>query len=173
MDDAPLPRLAAVVFADGDTADAALAEAVATLNRDGLAVGGLLQASGPPVSDGKREMQVLVLQTGTWIRLDQPLGRHSQSCALDGDALARAAAALRGAIAERPAVVLVSRFGKQEAQGGGLRAETAEAILSGIPTLIPVHVELLADLERFLGGPVRTLEPTADAIVAWARAFGA
>lgn len=162
-------RAAAIVFEHGDDADAAMAVAVAALRHAGLRVGGLLQVLGPAVGPCKREMNLLVLATGDWIRLDQPLGPESKSCTLDSDALARAAQALRDAVRARPDLLVVSRFGKQEALGAGMRAEIAEALLSGIPVLVAVRSSLCGDWETFLGGPAHVLPTCAETIAGWAR----
>ncbi len=161
------PRAAAVLFERGDDVDAAMAGAVAALRAAGLSVGGLLQASAPASGSGRRGFTLVVLASGERIRLDQPLGAEAQSCTLDGDALARAAQALRGAVKTAPDLLVVSRFGKQEALGAGMRAEIAEALLSGTPVLVAVSAALRAEWERFLEGPSRTLPPSAEAIAAW------
>jgi molybdate transport system ATP-binding protein len=162
--------IAAVVFERSDDVDAAIMAAVAALRKAGLSIGGLLQAFGPMVGSGRRRITLLVLPSGERIRLDQPLGAEAQSCSLDGDALARAAQALREAVDARPDLLVVSRFGKQEALGGGMRAEIAEALLSGTPVLVAVSTSLRAEWERFLGAPSRTLPVCAEAIATWALA---
>ncbi len=145
---AATPRAAAVVFEHGDDADAAMAVAVASLRHAGLRVGGLLQVFGPALGPCKREMNLLVLASGEWIRLDEPRGPEAQGCTLDADALTRAAVALREAVRARPDLLVVSRFGKQEALGGGMRAEIAEALMSGIPVLVAGTIHAARGLER-------------------------
>jgi nucleoside-triphosphatase THEP1 len=147
------PCSAAVVFERSDDVDAAMALAVAALRKAGLSVGGLLQAFGPTIGPGRRRITLVVLSSGERIRLDQSLGTEAQSCTLDGDALARAAQALREAVQARPDLLVVSRFGKREALGGGMRAEIAEALLSDTPVLVAVSNSLGADWEHFLGAP--------------------
>jgi molybdate transport system ATP-binding protein len=167
------PRVAAVVFGADDEVDAALAAAVATLGREGVRVAGLLQELGAAAGPCRREMHLLVLATGGRLRLDDPRGPEVQGCTLDADALARAAMELREAVRARPDLLVVSRFGKQEAQGGGMRAEIAEALLSGIPVVVAVRDSLLADWEAFLGAPAAVLPPTEAAVAAWSRAAAA
>jgi molybdate transport system ATP-binding protein len=164
------PRAAAVLFEHSDDVDTAMAGAVAALRSGGLRVGGLLQAATPARGSGRRGFTLVVLASGERIRLDQPLGAEAQSCTLDGDALARAAQALRAAVKAAPDLLVVSRFGKQEAAGGGMRAEIAEALLSGTPVLVAVSASLRAEWERFLGAASPMLPPCAKAIVAWALA---
>jgi molybdate transport system ATP-binding protein len=161
-------RTAAVVYGPGDDVDAALAFSVATLCRAGLAVGGLLQRFGERIAVGKREMLPRVLPGHETIRLNDPRGSGVQGCTLDTDALARAAMAFRQAALVRPDLLLASRFGKEEASGGGMRAELAEALMAGIPVLMPVRSSLLPAWREFLGEPADELPPTNNAILAWA-----
>jgi hypothetical protein len=161
------PHAAAVVFEHSEDLETALAAAVTRLRRAGLRVEGLLQFTGPPVSAQRRQTRLQVLANDEIIRLDQPLGSGATSCNLDGDALARASQALRAAIESRPDLLIISRFGKQESQGTGMRAEIAEALLSGIPTLIGVNITLQTAWEQFLGLPPTILPPQTQAIMDW------
>ncbi len=164
---APL-RTAAVVYEPDDDVDAALAFSVDTLCRAGLTVGGLLQRFGEPIAPGKREMLLRILPGHETIRLNDPRGSGVQGCILDTDALARAAMAFRRAALARPDLLLASRFGKEEAAGGGMRAELAEALMAGVPVLVPVRINLLPSWRDFLGEPADELPPKADAILSWA-----
>ncbi|CAH2599541.1 conserved protein of unknown function [Rhodovastum atsumiense] len=162
-------RVAAVVFSASDDVDAVLHAAVAALRGQGLRVGGLLQRLGAEIRPRKHEMLLEVLETGESIRLDAPRGTQTRACTLDTDALARAAMSLRAALQGRPDVLVVSRFGKQEATGSGMRDEIAEAVLSDIAVLVAVSDALLADWEAFLGGGGCVLPADGDAILQWAK----
>jgi len=165
-----LPMLAAAVVHDpDDDADAAMAACAATLEAEGLRVGGLLQHFGAMIAPRKREMFVTVLPGRETIRLSDPRGPGVLGCTLDADALARAATALGAAVASRPDVLVVARFGKEEAAGGGLRGEIAEALLAGIPTIIGVRRTALDHWQAFLGASGSLLPPRAEALLAWAR----
>ena len=161
-------RCAAVAYGPADDVDTALANAVEVLLRAGRRVGGLLFRRGEQNAAGKRDMFLRVLPDGETIRLSDRRGPGVQGCALDAHALSLATMAFRTGALARPDLLVADRFGKQEAAGGGLRAELAEALLAGVPLLVPVRTELLADWERFLGEPGEVLPPDADAILAWA-----
>ena len=161
-------RTAAIVYGPGDDADAALLAAVAVLQRAGRTLGGLLQRFGEQIAPGKREMLLDILPGGETIRLNDPRGKGVQGCILDSDALARAAMAFHQAALARPDLLVASRFGKSEVSGGGLRSELAEAMIAGIPLLVPMRTEMLAGWNAFLGGPGEVLAPRAEAILAWA-----
>lgn len=149
--------------------DAVLSACVDWLRSNGVRVAGLLQRFGAPLPGGKRSMYVEDLSSGERIRLDLPRGPEASGCALDPDGLNRAACALSGAIAQRPDVLMVNRFGKQEAEGHGMRAELAEAVSSGLPTVVAVHQSLLGEWEKFLGEPGHLLQPEPTEIVNWCR----
>jgi hypothetical protein len=170
----PAARLktAAVVYGPGDDVDAALAFSVDTLCRAGLTVGGLLQRFGERIAVGKREMLLRVLPGQETIRLNDPRGPGVQGCILDTDALARAAMAFHRAALARPDLLLASRFGKEEASGGGMRTELAEALMAGVPVLVPVRDTLLPAWRSFLGETADELPPTTNAILAWAGRYG-
>jgi hypothetical protein len=161
-------RTAVIVYGPGDDADAALLTAVEILQRAGRTVAGLLQRFGAPIAPGKREMLLDILPDGGTIRLNDPRGPGVQGCILDSDALARAAMAFHEAALTCPDLLVASRFGKSEVSGGGLRVELAEAMIAGIPLLVPMRIEMLPAWNAFLGGPGEVLAPRPDAILAWA-----
>ena len=64
-------------------------------------------------------------------------------------------------------LLIVNKFGKQEAKGQGLRGMIADALLSEIPVVLGVsRLNLDACLE-FSGGSFANLPPDQDAIVSW------
>ena len=158
-----------VVLIDASTeVNDIMADAVALLRTRGVPVGGLLQRFGDRLPSGKRSMWLDDIASGQVIRLDQPRGPGATSCTLDESALAEAACLLRKAATSSAAVICVPRFGAVEAEGGGLRVEIAEAVLSGAVVVLGVRPALLPDLEQFLGSPGTTLLPSAAAVSGWA-----
>lgn len=160
--------VAAVVYEPEDDVEAVLMAAVTLLGRAGRRVAGLVQRFGPEIAAGKRSMFLDILPDGGRIRLHDPRGPGMLGCVLDSDALVRGAMAFRAAAESRPDVLLASRFGRQEAAGGGLRAEIAEAMLAGVPMLVPLRREVLPAWQAFLGEPGVVLAPTVEAICGWA-----
>lgn len=161
--------VAAVVYDGSIDMEAVLSAAVDLLRSSGVRVAGLLQRFGETLPGGKRAMYVEDLSNGERIRIDIPRGREASGCTLDPDGLNRATCVLKNAIPQRPDILMVNRFGKQEAEGHGMRAEMAEAVASGLPTLVAVSKSLLADWEKFLGGPGHLLRPEPEDIVNWSR----
>jgi len=161
-------KVAALLYDDTEAVYRLVSNAVAQLRGRGLRVAGLLQRLGERLANGKRSFWLDDIETGRAVRLDEARGRGAQACTLDTDALAQGAWLLRRATEAKPDLIVVSRFGSVEAEGGGLRAEIAEAICFGAAVLIPVREAVLPDLERFLGGRARLLPASATAIADWA-----
>lgn len=163
-----MPRLAALLYDDGPAADALLLRFIAARQATGAVVRGVVQL--PPAEPGcgpEAPMLLRDIASGEVIRLCQDLGPGADACRLDPDALARAAARLRAAITQPSDLLVVSKFGKQEASGQGFRDEIAEAVAEGRSVLTTVKRPLLAEFQAFTGGLARLLPPEEAALRAW------
>jgi len=168
LDPAIAARVGVLLIDASEEVNTVTADAVALLRARGVAVGGLLQRFGERLSSGKHSMWLDDVISGRVIRLDQPRGAGARSCTLDASALADAACLLRRAAVVGCNIIFVPRFGSVEAEGGGMRVEIAEAVLSGAVVVTGVRPALLPDLELFLGGPGTVLLPSAASVAGWA-----
>lgn len=159
---------AALVYDDGAEADAILAEAVAELRQEGVAIAGLLQHLGSPRSGGRPAVWGENLSSGARIRLDCPRDAGPFGSGGDRTALVRVACMLDHALANPPDLVVVNRFGRAEAEGRGLCREFGRLIEAQLPLLTAVRFSRLPDWEAFLGHPAYLLLPTAAAVTCWA-----
>lgn len=162
----PHHRVAAVAFPPRSPPDAALDALSREMWARGAVVGGVLQRRGPPDASGRRPLWLRALRGGRAHRLDRPETRGG--CGLDPDALDRAAAELREAVRAGCDLLLVARFGRREAAGGGMREAIGEAVRAEAPLLVGVRADLLAEWDAFLGAPCRRLPPLPEALAAWA-----
>ena len=162
-------RLAAILYGPQDDADSLLADFAQGLLDAGARIGGVIQHNPKDASGSKIGMEVIDLMTGRAISICQPLGTGAMACKLDAGGLADAAMAVRRAIAAQVDLIVINKFSKQEAAGGGLRAELAEAIVSGIPVLTAVPEKCLRDWKVFTGDCGTTLLATPAAIGGWWR----
>jgi hypothetical protein len=160
-------KVGVVLYDKTVAVDAILADAVERVRARGITAGGLLQRAGEQLPNGKNRLWAQDLATGQTIRLDRPRGPGAKDCILDPDALAQAACMLRRATEEASQLMVINRFGHAETEGGGMRAEIADAICSPAVVLIPVRFTRLVDLEDFLGGPATVLLPSAAAVADW------
>ncbi|MDY0309636.1 MAG: DUF2478 domain-containing protein [Castellaniella sp.] len=164
--DAPLPPIAAIVHAHEDAADAVMLDFVNDLRARGRSVHGLLMARRP---DGRRRGGRCLrdIDTGDIFEIFQDLGEGSQACCLDISCLAAAASTLRTAVQARPDLVVVNRFGRQEADGAGFAQEFLTLMSEDIPVLTIVAEEFLGDWRQFTGGLGVELSADMNHLRAW------
>jgi nucleoside-triphosphatase THEP1 len=146
--------------------DDCVADMVEHLQAAGLRVAGTVRAQA--VADGAHrcDMDIRVLPDGPLFRISQPLGKASAGCRLDGGAIEGAAFEVEARV-DGADVLVVNKFGKQEALGRGLCGALARAIERDIPVLVGVNGLNLADFLRFTDGTAVRLDPTPDAALEW------
>lgn len=167
------PRIGVVVYDRATRPDAAFRDAVARLRARGLHVGGLLQ-DGKDGEDGFggsccTTLQLEDIATGRRVELFENRGAGTRGCRLDPAGLAEASGWLREAIAARPDVLFVNRFGRQEAEGRGLLDDIAAAVLAEIPIVVPVAAALLPQWRAFAGDEWIVLQDCRE-LEAWCAA---
>jgi Protein of unknown function (DUF2478) len=161
-------RFAAIVYGDGAKVDGLMSSFARELVDAGVNARGVVQL--PPDAEGCGPGALMKLRdvaTGELIPLCQNLGRGAESCCLDSSALAGAAVRLRAAANTPCDILFVSKFGKQEVAGGGMRAEIAYAIAEGRTTLTAVKRSLLLAWLSFTGGQGTLLEPRLWVLRNW------
>ena len=146
-----MTMLAAIPFASGFPIDAFMHGLVARLKRQGLRLGGVVQHNDATCDDRCMAMSLEDVASGRRFPISQDLGAGASGCHLDAAGLAAAAVAFSDALARRVNLVIVNRFGKQEALGEGLRDEVARTLLAGLPVLIAVRRDFLPAWRDFAG----------------------
>ncbi len=146
-------RFAAIVYDNGVKVDGLMASFVRKLIEAGVDSHRIVQLPPDAVGCGPGAlMKLRDVATGEVIPLCQDLGPGASSCCLDSSALAGAAHRLRSAASRQSDILFFSKFGKQEAAGGGMRAELAYAISEGRTVLTAVKRSLLPAWNSFTGG---------------------
>ena len=153
--------LAAVAYREGESIDALFAQVRDIVSARGFRVGGLVQE---PCG---KSVFVTHLDSGKTFDLMQQLGACAEGCRLDTSALAEAAGLLGQSLAAAPDLLLVTRFGKVEMEGGGFLAEIGEAASLGLPTLIGVAARREQGWRAFAGDFAETLPCSLDAALNW------
>ena len=142
-------------------ADRILAGLSAGLADAGLRLAGAIQVNTDRGADCACDMDVLVLgEEDMPIRISQSLGGGSSGCRLDAGALEMAAARVAARLAGAELLIL-PKFGRQEAVGRGFRSVIAQAVADGIPVLLHVPPEQRADFAAFCGDMGQRLAPEA------------
>lgn len=146
-------------------ADRILARLSVRLADSGLRVVGAVQENTDLGADCACDMDVLVIgEEDAPIRISQSLGTGSSGCRLDPGALELAAARVAARLAGAELLIL-PKFGRQEAVGRGFRSVIAQAVADGIPVLLHVPPEQRAAFAEFCGDMGQQL--AADRLADW------
>ena len=157
-------NLAAIIYDNDDQpVDALLHTVAAKLNGRGVRVAGLAMALNDQ-GLRRKPMALQDLETSQEYPIAQNLGKESQSCCLDPHGLAEATGVLRALLEQPPRLAIVNRFGQQEIDGKGCRAEFLQLLDAGIPVLTVVKRKFLPQWHEFSGGEAVDL-PFSEAVV--------
>lgn len=160
-----MPELAAVVFDPRESVDAVVRGALGGFG--GLRVLGWLQGHVEGENCDCRDIVLRSIQGGAERRITQDLGSGSAGCRLDSAALAEVAGWLAADLADPPDLLVLNRFGKTEAEGGGLRAVLEQALAGDVPVLVPVNRKQLVFWRDYTRGLAEELPCDAAAIAGW------
>ncbi len=117
----------------------------------GLRLAGVVQVNSDRPGCARCDMDAIVLPDGPVIRISQSLGREARGCRLDAAGLEAAVAAAEVRLAQGVDLLIVNKFGKQEAAGRGFRPVIAAALEAGADVLVGVSALNLAALRAFTG----------------------
>jgi len=147
-----------------------LAPVIARLQADGHRIGGVNTAQADAFAgEGRRPMYLRDLLSGERIKISLDLAATATGCALDTGQLALAGQAIYRAIDAGVALIVVNKFGPQEATGAGLRDELLAAGAAGVPVLTSVKPELVSAWLEFVGELGELLPPQQALVEAWCR----
>jgi hypothetical protein len=166
--------IAAVVYPDGRYPDRLFARVLEPLRKRGIALVGALQLESIDVAD-RHPCDLLLenLSTGEIVALAEHRGRQARGCRLDIRELTGLAERVERSLRNgRPCLLVVNKFGKIEADGGGLRDALAEAVNLGIPALVGVSVRNLDRWRAFAGAFAIELPAAAAALATWLDVHG-
>lgn len=164
-----LSQIGVVVYGDGLFADALIAQSASRLIASGYRLGGVVQSNAHRPGRRRCDMFVTDLLGGGEIKISLDRGNQARGCRLDPDAFSRIDAWIERAVRERVDLLVVNKFGREEAHGRGLRPAIAEALIAEIPLLIGVSTRNLCDFLTFVGDSTTRLKLDIEAIMAWCR----
>lgn len=150
----------------GDT-DLLLHRLSDSLITQGYRPAGTVQINTERPGTGPCDMDVQVLPHGPVIRISQFLGRASQGCRLDPDALESAVELVEASLAEGADCLLVNKFGKHEAEGRGFRWVIATALEMKLPVLVGLNQLNRQAFEEFSAEFATELAPEITSLQAW------
>ena len=168
------PLIAALVYTDGVYPDHAIGRAIEPLRERGIPLAGAIQRD-PADRPGRHRCDLLLenLATGEVTAIAEHRGKEARGCRLDVGILTDIAEAVASSLhADEPRLLVVNKFGKIEADGGGLREAIADAVHLGIPVLVGVPMRNLDRWRAFAGSFSVELPADAAAIVDWLESRG-
>ena len=165
----PDPRkVTAVVYDDGVAIDELLLAFARNLAERGFRLGGVVQMPrGGPGCGPKAPMELRDMATGEIFPICQDSGRGAGDCFLDPGRLREASGRIQTATRSEVDLVFISRFGREEARGRGLREALACAALSGRPSLTAVRRGMVDAWLSFTDGIGTLLEARLWVLEDW------
>jgi hypothetical protein len=151
------PSITALVYSDSSAADEALRDVAIEMTGRGLRLAGLVQLNRPRPGRSRCDMVLEEIASGECVPISQDRGPHARGCALDIGQLLTAMQLVRAQLASRPDLLVLNKFGKTEAEGGGFRELIAEAVEEGIDVLIAVPWRNIESWRLFTGGGAREI----------------
>ena len=146
--------------------DDLVAEIVGAFSADGLRLAGTVRDGSVDPGRHRCDMDLRVLPDGPRFRISQPLGSGAKGCRLDGGIIESIAADVEARL-HGADLLIINKFGKQEAQGRGLRPAISMAMDMGIPTLVGVNEMNAGDFRAFADGIAEPLAPELSAVRDW------
>ncbi len=146
--------------------DLLLTDVVDRLEAHGMALAGTVQTNIDRSDRTRCDMDLRLLPDGPVVRISVDRGAHARGCRLDAGVLEQSVLWVSNALDDAEMLV-VNKFGKQEAEGKGLTGTIADALERGLPVLVGVNGLNLPAFLEFAGGMAQELAPDAALIVDW------
>lgn len=163
------PSLVAIVYANDEYPDAIFKWIVSECRSRNLVLSGVLQHPACEGSDRRCDVLLEDLASGYRTPLFDDRGAGARGCRLDVAALIDASMKVERSLDNGPALLVLNKFGKVEADGGGMCGLMAKALERGIPAIIGVPARNLDAWRNFAGEFSAELSENADEIRKWLR----
>jgi hypothetical protein len=159
--------LAAVIYPNEAYPQATFQRIVSHCRARAQKLAGVLQH--PACEDPVHRCDVVLedLISGARTELFEHRGKGASGCRLDVAALTDVIARIERALQQGPDLLVLNKFGKVEAEGGGLVDPIAAAIDRDIPVIIGVPARNLAAWRAFAGDLAVEFAAEFDAIAEW------
>ena len=141
----------AIVYGAGDQPDGMLAALADQLQGLGLHLSGLVQRTADAMPENRCNMLVELLPRGERMPISENRGPGARGCRLDQGLLVEALSAAEAGLDAGTDLLILNRFGKVEAEGGGGRSLIVRAVELGVPVLVAVPWRNIAAFRAFAG----------------------
>ncbi len=161
--------LLAIVYEAGTGADTdrLLTNLAHQLQETGLRLAGTVQRAFERADRCACDMVVRDLSTNEELKISEDRGASARGCRLDPRMLEELVGSTEVAVERGVDVVIINKFGKQEALGGGFRNVIAKALSDGIPTTVAVNLAYLDSWRSFAAEFADELPPNIVEVRKW------
>lgn len=150
--------LTALIYDEGFPIGERFRRIAADARASGLRLAGSIEIEPPAAAPGRRcDMLLEDLASGEQIKISEDRGALARGCRLDLDALARVCALSLTSL-EKCDLVLLNKFGKSEAEGGGFRCIISDALALEVPVVIGVPRRNIEAWRDFAGDLAHELD---------------
>jgi nucleoside-triphosphatase THEP1 len=147
----PKTPITAIIYSEGRDVDPVMGRIADLLVYEGLQLAGFIQYNQPRSGRRRCDMVLQELASGEIISISQDRGPLARGCHLDVSELLRGMGLARQALARKPDLLLINKFGKSEGEGGGFRPLIADAIDLEVPVLVAVPWRNIDNWRLFSG----------------------
>ncbi len=158
-------KLGYVSLPERGASDLFLAKVVASLQGQ-VKLCGTVQTNTTRADRHKCDMDLQLLATGEVFRISEDRGALARGCLLDTGVLAQVVVATEAALPGAE-LLIVNKFGKTEAAGGGFAPVIGEALCQGVPVLVGVNGLNLSAFRTFSGGLEEALPGDVQHVTDW------
>lgn len=162
-----LLRLAAISHSEGSKIDQSILRIVHRLRQQGYRLAGAVRAAVAPPNVDRCDLYLQDLATSAMVSMSQDLGAGSDACRLDDAALDQIAANIEFSLHDGVDILILNKFGKQEAEGRGLRGAIAKAVELGIPVVIGLNAARIQSWCEFCGSTDTVFDTDDTAVDDW------
>lgn len=164
--------LAAIVYANDEYPDVIFKWIVNECRSRHLVLSGVLQHPAFEGADKRCDVLLEDLASGHRTLLFEDRGAGARGCRLDAAALVEASMKVESSLDNNPALLVLNKFGKVEADGGGMCDLMAKALERRIPAIIGVPERNLYAWRNFAGEFSTELPEDTDQIGEWLAKLG-
>ncbi|MFK7793196.1 MAG: DUF2478 domain-containing protein [Devosiaceae bacterium] len=133
----------------------------------GYCVRGVVQSNQERPGDHPCDMDIKVLPAGAELRISQALGKGSRGCRLDPSILQKAALSVERSLATGADLLLINKYGKNEAQGRGFYDAIAQAVAMDVPVLCGLNSLNFEAFMSFTDRQAFELKPDIGSLKTW------
>ena len=162
----------AVLFNSSPVNDDLFATFADKLLSGGAKVGGIVQeiSSKTTGKDGKLgSIDAIEIDSGKRIPIKTPHLKSTPAgtCLLEISMLAECSSAITRALSGDFDIVVIEKFGRQEAKGEGLIDEIMAALISDTPAIIALPQSYQTEWNHMTGGDIEIIPPNINAMLEW------